>query len=78
MISKMRHLFPESILVRWKYELAGTQQEPLARAARQIVENHTDACVLNGQAYGRRFALCRTSYHPTTISLRDWFTPKRG
>jgi phosphopantothenoylcysteine synthetase/decarboxylase len=58
-IAKMRHLFPESILVGWKYELAGTRQEALAKAMRQMQENRTDACVLNGQAYGSGFAFCR-------------------
>jgi len=34
-IAKMRHLFAESILVGWKYELAGTPPEALAKAVRQ-------------------------------------------
>ena len=58
-ITKMRHLFPESILVGWKYELTGTRTEALAKAVRQMQENRTDACVLNGQAYGSGFAFCR-------------------
>ena len=58
-IAKMRHLFPESILVGWKYELAGTPPEAMAKAVRQMRENRTDACVLNGQAYGSGFAFCR-------------------
>jgi hypothetical protein len=58
-IAKMRHLFPESILVGWKYELAGTPPQALAKAVRQMQENRTDACVLNGQAYGSGFAFCR-------------------
>ena len=58
-ISKMRHLFPESILVGWKYELAGTPPEVLGKAVRQMQENRTDACVLNGQAYGSGFAFCQ-------------------
>jgi phosphopantothenoylcysteine decarboxylase/phosphopantothenate--cysteine ligase len=58
-IAKMRQLFPGSILVGWKYELAGTPPEALAKAARQMEESQTDACVLNGQAYGTGFAFCR-------------------
>ena len=58
-ITKMRHLFPKSILVGWKYELAGTPPEALAKAVRQMQENRTDACVLNGRAYGSVFAFCR-------------------
>jgi len=42
---------PQAILVGWKYELAGTRQDALAKAWRQLQENRTDACVLNGRAY---------------------------
>jgi phosphopantothenoylcysteine decarboxylase/phosphopantothenate--cysteine ligase len=58
-ISKMRELFPASILVGWKYELVGTRKDALANAARQIQENSTDACVLNGRAFGAGFAFCQ-------------------
>jgi phosphopantothenoylcysteine decarboxylase/phosphopantothenate--cysteine ligase len=60
-IARMRQLFPESILIGWKYELAGTRQEALTKAVRQIEENHTDACVLNGKAFGPGFAFRRAS-----------------
>ena len=66
-IAKMRHLFPESILVGWKYELAGTLPEAMAKAVRQMQENRTDACVLNGQAYGSGFAFCRP-----TQTIHEW------
>lgn len=58
-IAKMRHLFPKSIIVGWKYELSGTPPEALAKAVRQMQENRTDACVLNGQTYGSGFAFCQ-------------------
>jgi hypothetical protein len=57
-IGKMRELFPESLVVGWKYELVGTKMEAMAKAARQIDENGTDACVLNGRALGQGFAFC--------------------
>ncbi len=65
-IAKMRHLFPESILVGWKYELAGTRQEAIAKATRRIQENHTDAGVVNGQAFGPGFGFCQENdqLHP--------------
>lgn len=63
-IAKLRHLFPKSILVGWKYELAGTRQEALAKAMQQIDENRTDACVLNGQAFGPGFSFCEPLYSP--------------
>jgi hypothetical protein len=57
-IGELRTLFPRATLVGWKYELNGTRQDALARAWRQVVANRTDACVLNGQAWGSGFALC--------------------
>jgi phosphopantothenoylcysteine decarboxylase/phosphopantothenate--cysteine ligase len=58
-IGKMRELFPASMLVGWKYELVGTRNDALAKAARQIDENGTDACVLNGRAFGPGFVFCQ-------------------
>ncbi len=51
-ISELRELFPQAKLVGWKYELDGTPADVAAKAARQIAENHTDVCVMNGMAYG--------------------------
>ena len=58
LIGELRTLFPQSILVGWKYELAGSRSDALAKAWRQLRENRTDACVLNGRAWGDGFALC--------------------
>jgi len=55
-IGKLRELFPQSLLVGWKYELVGTRNDALAKAARQVEENRTDACVVNGRAFGPGFA----------------------
>lgn len=57
-IAQTRRLFPKSWLVGWKYELAGTREEALAKARRQIEENSVDACVVNGRAYGSGFGIC--------------------
>lgn len=66
-IGKMRALFPKSILVGWKYELVGTRNDALAKAARQIEENRTNACVLNGRAFGPGFALCQQGNAPREL-----------
>jgi hypothetical protein len=55
--------------VGWKYELNGTRQDALARARRQMAANRTDACVLNGAAWGNGFALCTPPDHIS--ELRD-------
>ncbi len=59
-IGELRGLFPKARLVGWKYELDGTREEAIEKAARQIAENRTDACVLNGAAYGPGFGLVRS------------------
>ena len=58
-IAQLRDLFPRSRLVGWKYELAGDFEQAMARAQRLLIECRTDACVLNGRAYGPGFAFCR-------------------
>ncbi|MDB6037479.1 MAG: coaBC 2 [Verrucomicrobiales bacterium] len=81
-ISGMRAIFPGSLLVGWKYELEGTSEEAIASGMRQIVENRTDACVVNGKAYGEGFAFCRPgrTMHPFRNKaklvrfLSDWLT----
>jgi phosphopantothenate---cysteine ligase (CTP) len=67
-IGGLRALFPQAVLVGWKYELNGTRDEALAKAWRQLQENQTDACVLNGQGYGSGFALCTPPHHVRELS----------
>ena len=57
-IAGLRELFPEASLIGWKYELNGGREEALGRAWQQLRENRTDACVLNGRAWGSGFAFC--------------------
>ena len=57
-LPKLRGWFPEARLVGWKYELAGTRAAAFAKAWSQIRDGQTDACVLNGAAYGEGFAVC--------------------
>ena len=54
----LRELFPRAILVGWKYELNGSRADALAKSWRQIRENRTDACVVNGRAWGDGFGFC--------------------
>ena len=55
LIAELRSLFPGAALVGWKYEVEGTRPEVLAKAAEQLAQNRTDACVANGPAYGAGF-----------------------
>jgi phosphopantothenate---cysteine ligase (CTP) len=56
-ISELRGWFPDVRLVGWKYELEGNRAQAIARGAEQIAENETDACVINGRAYGAGYGL---------------------
>ena len=55
LIGELRALFPRSRIVGWKYELEGSREEAIEKARLQVTENHTDACVINGAAYGSGF-----------------------
>ncbi len=72
-IHELRPLFPRSLLVGWKYELAGTRDEALAKACGQLNEARTDLCVLNGRAAGEGFSVCgggdAVSQWPTKTAL---------
>jgi phosphopantothenoylcysteine decarboxylase/phosphopantothenate--cysteine ligase len=56
-LPRLRDWFPEARLAGWKYELEGTRPEVLEKAAAQIVESRTDACVVNGRAFGTGFGI---------------------
>jgi phosphopantothenoylcysteine synthetase/decarboxylase len=53
----LRGIFPAAKIVGWKYELDGTQTDALACAYRQLAECRTEACVVNGAAYGSGFGI---------------------
>jgi phosphopantothenoylcysteine synthetase/decarboxylase len=57
LIASLRRMFPATIIVGWKYELDGATQDVTAKGRAQIDECLTDACVLNGDAYGRGFGM---------------------
>jgi phosphopantothenoylcysteine synthetase/decarboxylase len=57
-ISELRAWFPIAVLVGWKYEVETSERaQIIMRACRQMADNQTDACVLNGRAYGEGFGL---------------------
>ncbi|MEW6305251.1 MAG: phosphopantothenoylcysteine decarboxylase [Verrucomicrobiota bacterium] len=57
-ITELRALFPQTWIVGWKYELNGDRADALAKGWRQIRENNTDACIVNGRAFGPGFGCC--------------------
>lgn len=56
-ISNLRHLYPAAKIIGWKYEVDGDRTSVLTKAVKQISENGTTACVVNGKAYGPGFGL---------------------
>jgi len=56
-LPKIRGWFPEARVIGWKFELDGTREQAIARAQAQIRVARTDACVVNGSAYGPGFGL---------------------
>lgn len=56
-LPRLREWFPQAFIVGWKYELDGDRPAALARGAAQIRECRTDACVVNGAAYGEGFGI---------------------
>lgn len=76
LLGKLRGLFPAARIVGWKYELDGSREEAIARARRQLVENGTDACVINGAAYGDGFGFVgkegTVTHLPSKEALAAW------
>ncbi len=56
-ISELRGWFPQAQLAGWKYELDGDRALVIDVARQQLAKNHTNACVVNGAAYGDGFGL---------------------
>ena len=86
-LPRLRALFPQAIIVGWKYELNGSREDALARARGQLDSAHTNACVVNGSSYGAGFGfLARDSqnaHHLDTKTelcrfLCNWTTERLG
>jgi phosphopantothenoylcysteine decarboxylase/phosphopantothenate--cysteine ligase len=60
-IAELRRLFPHAWLTGWKYELDGDRVEVVKKAVMQIAQNRTNACVVNGAAYGEGFGIVTVS-----------------
>ena len=64
LINELGALFPASRIVGWKYELTGTRDDVLAAAEHQMRDAGTDACVVNGAAFGPGFGVCEPGAEP--------------
>jgi phosphopantothenate---cysteine ligase (CTP) len=69
-IAGLRDLFPNALIVGWKLELEGSRNDLIREATRQLKKNWTDACVINGRAFGDGFGFC------TPEGLQESFSSK--
>jgi phosphopantothenoylcysteine synthetase/decarboxylase len=69
-IAGLRNLFPNALIIGWKLELDGSRDDLIREATRQVKKNCTDACVINGRAFGDGFGFC------TEAGLQDSFSSK--
>lgn len=56
-IANLRTWYPTAKLVGWKFEVDGDRASVLRAAEKQMRECRTDACVVNGPAYGEGLGL---------------------
>jgi phosphopantothenoylcysteine synthetase/decarboxylase len=56
-IAQLRGWFPKTKIVGWKFEAEGGRTDAVRVAGRQIKDYSTNACVVNGPAYGGGFGL---------------------
>jgi phosphopantothenate---cysteine ligase (CTP) len=71
-IDGLRRYFPKALIVGWKLELEGSRDDLIREASRQISRNRTDACVINGRAFGEGFGFCTPNGLERTLpSKRD-------
>jgi phosphopantothenate---cysteine ligase (CTP) len=71
LIGRLRGFFPRARLVGWKYEVDGNRAAVLAKARQQLSDNHTDACVANGGAYGEGFGVVTRAGEERHVAGRE-------
>lgn len=70
LIGHLRGLLPQARIVGWKYEVDGTRADAMEKGWNQIAQNGTDACVVNGPAYGEGFGILERS-GSNTVHMDD-------
>jgi len=61
-LPELRAWFPQARIVGWKFETDGARADALNAAKQQITECRTDACVVNGPAYGEGFGVLLSNH----------------
>ena len=68
-IAALRDWFPRTNIAGWKYEADGTRAEAIAAGRKQLADNATDLCVVNGPAYGDGFGVVVKTGEPEHFSI---------
>ena len=67
LLPELRELFPAAKITGWKYELDGAPADALAKAREQLAACRTDACVVNGAAWGTGFGFVEPGREPVNL-----------
>ena len=82
LIRHLRGWFSSAYIIGWKFELEGTPGDAVKEGVQQIELNRTNACVVNGSAFGPGFGFCTglglVCTLPTKESLSDWLVEVVG
>ena len=70
-LPRLRTWFPQGTIVGWKYEVDGTREEAVAKGRRQLEAAGSQACVVNGPAYGEGFAVVVPERPLQEVPTRD-------
>ena len=71
LIRRLRELFSQAYIVGWKFELEGTPAEVVQEGVEQIRRNQTNACVVNGSAFGPAFGFCTDQGLIRTLATKE-------
>jgi phosphopantothenate---cysteine ligase (CTP) len=76
LIRHLRGWFAGAYIIGWKFELEGTAGDAVKEGVQQIELNRTNACVVNGSAFGPGFGFCSAQglvrTLPTKEALATW------
>ena len=67
LLPELRAIFPAAKITGWKYELDGDRDDAMAVAREQLAACRTDACVVNGSAWGAGFGFLEPGRDVVTL-----------
>ena len=68
LLRDLRAFFSSARIVGWKYELDGTRADAVGKGRRQMTDCRTDACVVNGVAWGAGFGFIEPGGGPVAVA----------